>query len=270
MRGFNLADVPEGYTRERAKSNEMTKKNKDKIAKEIHDQFLPNLMSIIYEIEFWEKTASFSGGSKEFLFRIKENLENAVKESRKLLLLLNPPRIVEKSLPKALDYYLKRLKASRGLKYRWITSPPDRQTYANQDVLLISFLELLANLPRIEEEILFAFYSFTESGVNSVRSKSPIMAATRPLAGRTSNGVKLAFSWSGLKRDWLTPGLKAVLQKRLTSAGGKIAFYTVTQFPKSVPSQRTSPASALRTKKNCNSISQERPQLWLSITLPLK
>lgn len=192
----------------------MTKsKNRNKIAKEIHDQFLPNLMSIIYELEFWEKTADFSGGSKEFLIRIKENLENAVKGSRKLLLQLNPPHIVEKSLPKALDYYLKRLKASRGLKYRWITSPPDRQTYANQDVLLISFLELLANLPRIEEEILFAFYAFPKK-------------------------IRLSFSWSGLKREWLTLELKGVLRKRLTGACGKIAYQT------------------------------KNGRLWLSITLP--
>ncbi|PIQ93833.1 MAG: hypothetical protein COV68_07790, partial [Nitrospirae bacterium CG11_big_fil_rev_8_21_14_0_20_41_14] len=127
-----------------------------KIASEIHDQFLPNLMSIIYEIEFWEKTASLSPAGKDFLSNIKSLLDTAVGESRRLLLLLKPPKIIESSLPRALNHYLQRLEETRGLKYRWVTPAPDKQNYVSQDILLMTFLELLANLPVVDEEILFS------------------------------------------------------------------------------------------------------------------
>ncbi|MDO9513862.1 MAG: hypothetical protein Q7J59_04530 [Elusimicrobiota bacterium] len=177
----------------------MKKNSADKIAAEIHDQFLPNLMSIIYELEFWKKKETLSPAGKEFLNNIKNELELAVRESRKFLLYLKPPKIIESSLPKALNHYLKRLEETKGLNYKWVTPAPDRQTYVSQDVLLLTFLELLANLPLVDEEILFSF--------------KPDDAA-----------VNLSFSWSGLTRSWLSKNLKSVIMKRLIKAKGEIRY----------------------------------------------
>ncbi|MCD6311375.1 MAG: hypothetical protein J7M11_02840 [Elusimicrobia bacterium] len=178
----------------------MKKNSTDKIAAEIHDQFLPNLMSIIYELEFWKKTDSLSPEGNEFLNNIKNHLEQAVGESRKLLLYLKPPKIIESSLPKALNHYLQRLEETKGLNYKWVTKSPDKQNYVAQDVLLMTFLELLANLPVVDEKILFSF---------------------KPSA----DIVELSFSWSGLTRNWLSKDLKNVIMKRLEKGKGKIGYY---------------------------------------------
>jgi len=168
-----------------------------KIIEELHDQFLPNLMSMIYAVEYWEKSKI----SPEFinhLKRIKIHLNEAVKESRKLLMHLKPPRIVEKSLPKALNYYLNKLSKTKGLEYKWITSPPLQDRYKNEDALLIIFLELIANIPT-NESVLFAF---------NVSLKD----------------IQVAFSWEKLKRKWLSGKLKNILKKRLDKIGGKLFF----------------------------------------------
>jgi len=179
----------------------------DKIAAEIHDQFLPNLMSIVYELEFWKKTNALSPAGNEFLNNIKNNLDLAVGESRKLLLHLKPPKIIESSLTKALNHYLKRLEETKGLKYRWVTKSPGKRDYVSQDALLITFLELLANLPLLDaespqgrEEILFSFKA-------------------------EDDFIKLSFSWSGLTRKWLSKDLKNVIMKRLGKKKGEIKYY---------------------------------------------
>jgi len=176
------------------------KNSADKIAAEIHDQFLPNLMSIIYELEFWKKTNALSPAGNEFLNNIKDNLDMAVGESRKLLLYLKPPKIIESSLSKALNHYLQRLEETKGLNYRWVTKSPDKQNYVSQDVILMTFLELLANLPLVDEEILFSFRA-------------------------DDDAVNLSFSWSGLTRSWLSKDLKNVIMKRLVKVKGEIEYY---------------------------------------------
>ena len=171
---------------------------KENLIKEIHDQFLPTLLSIIYQIEYWQKVMESDSVVSQRLIQIKENLELAVKEARKLLISLKPPRLVEKSLPKALDYYLKRLKETRGLKYHWVTPPPSKQVYKYQDDLLLVFLELLANLPEATE-VFFAF---------------------RPLHTK----IELGISFKSLNRNWPSEELKKLLRSRLTAKKGRLTY----------------------------------------------
>ena len=85
------------------------------------------------------------------------------------------------------------------LLYRWITKSPGKRDYVSQDTLLITFLELLANLPLVDEEILFSFKA-DETALN------------------------LSFSWSGLTRNWLSKELKSVIMKRIKKAKGTIDY----------------------------------------------
>jgi len=171
----------------------------EEIIKELHDQFLPNLMSIIYEIEYWEKVSQFPENTQKYLTSAKKNLQKAVENSRKFLLKIKPLRIVEKSLPHALNYYLKKFEKSRGLKYCWVTPPPQKHHYKNQDSILLLFLELVANMPSSDDKIYFAF---------------------RP----SKKNVEISFSWSGLTKKWFSGNFKKVIESRLKKCKGKISF----------------------------------------------